>query len=360
MTQNGYRYMLDLYKDDGSPVGQVPLEVDWEPALEWAHFVGIRRGRLPPVTAVGPSAIEPVWHDRLGRPYLAGFRAVILDNGRQVSTQIPTSYFRALARQASTHFVDRGALKAGEVFHYLVSAFPQDRQHADETGDPGGFTVEEVAQPLTLDRKSLDHLWSQSTPIGEADAEDMPVFVPQHVLAEVAALAQQAGPKETGGVLIGYLHRDTASPEIIVEATAQIRAEHSHSELTRLTFTAATWTAVRAAIELRDDGTIMLGWWHSHCFMKETCKDCEKSKDGTCDANVAFMSTDDCVFHRTIFPRAWSIALVVGDSPCAGLTFALFGWRCGTVASRGFRVLGSAVPGAQPPHTMDQGDEHAK
>jgi len=341
MPQDGYQYMLDLYREDGSSLGQVPVEVDWEPALNSVHFTAIRQGVRPPVIAIGPSRIEPIWSPEAGKPYLAGFRAVLLGNGDNTpfSSDISTTYLRGLAQRASSHFVETGQLEPGDLFRYLVSAFPHEHEETAQQTGIAGFCVKEIAAPLPIDDRPLGSLLSRSVLVGEPDEQDMPVFVSQHVLNEATALTREAGAKETGGVLIGYLHRDTASPEVMAEIVAQIPAAHSHSELTKLTFTAETWTAVRAALELRNDGTTMLGWWHSHTFMTEMCKDCTKRKNGTCNATAAFMSADDCALHRTVFPRAWSVALVVADSPCAGLTLAMFGWKYGMVTRRAFRVL---------------------
>jgi len=125
--------------------------------------------------------------------------------------------------------------------------------------------------------------------------------------------------------------------------TAQIPATHVKSEITRLTFTEKTWTAARAAIDLRAKDEIMVGWWHSHSFLKEKCADCEKRKDNTCNSTATFMSADDCVLHRAVFSGgAYPVALVMSDSPCTGLTWALFGWRMGVIQERGFYEMGES------------------
>jgi len=198
-------------------------------------------------------------------------------------------------------------------------------------------------------------------------------------------------------------HVDAAAPRscLFLEVTAQIPVgDAARSELTRLTFTPDTWSVVRDALALRDRHEIMLGWWHSHSYMKETCTDCDPSavssgpngKERTCEATGCvlglspkgtvppsgrplqgdsplrgqsheatgcFMSRDDCRLHRLCFPRAFSVALVVGDSPCAGLSWALFGYRYGLISSRGFHLLGDAgrrdgtVPEVDCPGTKD-------
>ena len=105
-----------------------------------------------------------------------------------------------------------------------------------------------------------------------------------------------------------------------------------------------TWTATQSALDLRGQGELQVGWWHSHSFLKETCANCEKHKNGTCQADAAFFSVEDGHLHRTVFPKAYSVGLVVADSPCAGLTFSLYGWREGMIAPRGYYVFNGLQP----------------
>ena len=167
----------------------------------------------------------------------------------------------------------------------------------------------------------------------------MPVFIPQTVLDEMQEHAHTAGAKETGGIFIGSLSRDAASNDILAEVSAEIPARHALSELHSLTFTAEVWTEVRAALALRRKrNELMLGWWHSHSYLKEVCKDCRRRKEKTCNTSAVFMSEKDRLVHRTVFNRAFNIAMVIGESPCHGMEYGLFGWRNGTVQKRAFYI----------------------
>jgi hypothetical protein len=84
---------------------------------------------------------------------------------------------------------------------------------------------------------------------------------------------------------------------------------------------------------------MMVGWIHSHAFMKELCQNCKRVEDKSCDHTAVYMSEKDRGLHRTAFYRAYNLALVVGDTPCTGLNYGLFGWRYGEIHRRGFRVL---------------------
>lgn len=338
-----YYYTIELQRRDLSLLGQIPMKPDWQPALDWCLFSAIRSGRLPPVMELDPYRILPVWDQKLGRPYIVGVRVVFLRSGRseKFSAEISISYFREQAQQASSYYVERGSLNPGEIFWYRVSAIPQTPELPEKEANTPKFTVREVARPIPLGKKSLRDLVSNSVLFRQAElpGADFPVFVPRRVLAELVSLAAEAtGANEIGGVLIGKLYRDTGSSEIMAEVTAHIAAEHTRSRIDRLTFTAETWTAAREAIQLRGNDELMVGWWHVHNFMRETCKGCNKNEEGKCPSPV-FMSSQDVHFQRTAFSRPWNISLVIGDCPHSGVDYALFGWRHGMVSPRAFHIL---------------------
>ena len=133
--------------------------------------------------------------------------------------------------------------------------------------------------------------------------------------------------------------------------TAQIPAQHTEQELARLTFTPETWTAVDAALALRDGGEIQLGWWHSHPA-SHWCDACPPEKRQRCKTagtpSGDFFSAHDVALHRAVFPRAYSIALVLSDG-CGNAgtpVWRLFGWRYGMVMARGFHLMHAARPPA--------------
>jgi proteasome lid subunit RPN8/RPN11 len=330
-----YRYMLDLLAEDGTVLGQVGVEPDWEPVLECASFAAIRRGLLPPSTATVPGAVEPVWDEKRGRPLVSGFRVRIDGLGDTDGSLLGVSYLSALARQASLDLVERGALQPGAPFLYRVSAFPVEAPSG--AGEPATFDVEEVASPLPVEERSLGPLLAASARWGEAaDAEEMTVLVPRRVLDEAMALARRDPETESGGILVGKLSRDPETAEIFLEVTAQIPARHALSHATKLTFTAETWAAAEAAMRLRRRGEIMCGWFHDHL---DWCRRCPEESRWRCTASNAFFSADDAHLHRVCFGRAYQVALLISDSIRTGMTWSLYGWRRGTVEPRGFHIL---------------------
>jgi proteasome lid subunit RPN8/RPN11 len=339
MLRDGHKYALMLYREGQVSLGQVSVVVDWEPAREWAEFRAIRRGLLPLDEAGRVSTIQPLWHSTLGEPYMKGFRVSVETNGAAAAgCDFTNAYFRPLARQAAALLTKKGVLKKGERFKFLAAAFP--RQEKPQSASKLTFTTEAVTPRLPVKDGSLAEFIEGSACQGNPDVEDMPLFVPQRILDEAKALSKAAGAKETGGILIGHLVRDASAPEVFAEVTTQIPARHTEAELTKLTFTAETWTDVRGALDLRRRGEIMLGWWHSHP-VREWCKGCSLESQQACRMASNFFSAHDHALQRAIFPRAYSVALVVNDLIGEHATFSLFGWRRGLLEARGFHVTGA-------------------
>lgn len=328
---SSYRYAIDVLTEHGDALGRVSVTPAWEPALAWVQLEGMRAGRLRPVGTALPGTIEPVWDATAGRPYVGSFRATVGD----VVRSIPKTYLRPLALDASAPFVRAGALRSGEAFRWVVSAFPATSARAAGDGD---FAVEADEQPLAVGRAALDAYRARSATTTEGDA--MPVFVPQRVLDEVLAASAAAGDVETGGILVGVVHRDVATPELFLEVTAQIPAEHTRADAARLTFTAETWAAARDALALRARGEIMCGWYHFH---PDFCRlrGCPLERRRQCTAAAPFFSAEDLHLHRACFGvSAHHVALLVSDGAIThGMTTTLFGWWQGMVVARGFHVL---------------------
>jgi hypothetical protein len=342
MLVDEHRYGLLLFRKDGSALGSAPVTVDWEPAAEWTRFYHTRRGGVP-LGEEGTATIEPLWDRSEGEPYMRGFRVAYASGGRKVASDFPSSYFNDVAAQVSAELVKLGKLEAGDSYLFQAVAFAKNG-----SGKPSGRLELEVVEEkpaLEIVESRLDDFRRRSSPAGVVDADDMPVFIPQRVLDEAAALTRGAEVRETGGILIGRLHHDSALPEIFAEVSAQIPAEHTQGTVAKLTFTAGTWSAASAAIRLRNQGEVYLGYWHSHP-VREWCrgKECTLEKQKTCSLAKGFFSEDDRAVMRAAFPRAHSLGLVVNDTSFADLSFSLFGWREGKIQPRGHYLL------EEPPH----------
>ncbi|MFW6164336.1 MAG: hypothetical protein ACODAJ_16325, partial [Planctomycetota bacterium] len=217
MVSDGYQYALDVRKNDGQFVRRVAAPIDWEPAIEAARLQALRQGACAAEPAgQGRAAIEPVWDPVLHEPSLAGFRVHLThDGGLPTTCDFPLDYFRGLAHRISSLLVSEGLLEVGELFRYGAVAL---RREAGESAASRkrAFGVEACAPPVPCRRRALAARLEHATPQGLTKPGDVPVFIPQSVLDETAEAADLAGTLETGGVLIGHLDQDTATPEVAV------------------------------------------------------------------------------------------------------------------------------------------------
>src|SRR2546425_12937344 len=143
-----YEYSVELLTEEGRQLDCVGLAPDWQPALEWVRFEGIRAGRLPAVTAAVSGVVEPVWDGRAGEPIVAAFRAVVRTaGGDEVAREIPKTYVDRFARRAAAKLVERGVLQAGDAVRYVISAFPGPKPDAPLAH---GVAVGEIWEPRAL------------------------------------------------------------------------------------------------------------------------------------------------------------------------------------------------------------------
>ena len=340
-TREPYRFVLALQKRDGTSLGQVPAAADWEPALEAVRFQALRRF---PRAAVGADAVaefRPAWHEELGQPYVSAVEVALQVPGAgELSCRVPNSYFKSLAGHASVPLVQKGVLQAGEHFDYLVTAFPSPPPARAGAQPRARFAIEEVPTPLPLKSSLLEDFYERSIAAGEQNPEDVPVFLPQSVLAETEQLTREAAGVETASVLIGHLHRDRSGGELFLEVTAQIPARNAQGTATKVTFGPETWNAVHSALALRGENEQFCGWFHSHPAAAWCSAKCPPEERARCPLQRSFFSADDCDVHRTVFYNAFHIALLITNTD-AGLQRALFAWRNGVIVQRAFHIIGN-------------------
>jgi hypothetical protein len=332
-----YRFAVAMYSEDGTSLGTVLANHDFEPAYEWTRFYFQRRGQLGLDGNQAVSKVIPLWEHTLGEPYCRGYRIQIDAPGlRPVASDFPTTHFRDFAATVASRFVEQERLRAGDFYSYLLVAHPAPQS----TPASGGLSVTNASPSVPARDAVLQKFLDGATPTGVIDSDDMPVFVSRQLLAEAAERTHAEQGTETGGILIGTLWRDSRIGEIFAEVTAQIPAEHTCGTNVRLTFTAQTWAAADAALRLRNRGEVFLGYWHSHP-VREWCKGkaCTLEAQKSCHLARDFFSADDDAVMRAAFPRAFSVAIVANDTAFTDLTFSMFGNREGTTQPRGFYVL---------------------
>jgi hypothetical protein len=374
-----YRYVADITNLDGEPIDQLPVTPDWDAAVQWAHFRGVRRGLVQPLMRASSVTVKPLWHPDFGEPRVSGFQVILEDAGGSglgsppaadsaPRFTIPRTYLGADVERRTSRLVSEGKLFGGQRFLYQLSAFKKEAARASRPATHArGFRVEDVPQRLPLTTASLaahiDNSAPQESPLDPildrlAAGADMPVFIPERVISEAKTLARGAGDIETGGVLIGRLFRDSDSTEIFSVITALIPARHTVADHSSLTFTAETWAAVRAAVELRGENEILLGWIHSHPFW---CRSCPHERRQLCPLMRPFFSRDDIALHRTVFPGAFNIAVLLSDLGESELRCDVYGWRFGMMMSRGYYLTGpeateSPIRPANRPPALPSGE----
>lgn len=342
VNDTDHRYVLELFRENGDALGQVPLEPDWEPLKESLRFEMLRIAPTESRLAAAPIRTGPVWSPAAGAPYVGSLRAeVVRTSGESLRCDVvSTRYLRRHAHAVSAGLVERGVLVSGERFRYAVTAFPTEAEPAHPSE---AFAVDDASELPPVQETAIEVFLKRAKRLGPSVPPPFPVFIPQSVLQEAEERVREAGPLETGGILVGFLHRDLARGELFVEVTAQIPATHAESGTHRLGFTPATWQAVRAALDLRRRSELMLGWYHSHGGSKYWCSSvCSAEDRKQCRLNQSFFSSDDVALHRTVFFRAYTIALVFTHTDTA-IECSAYGWHEGTIEARGFDVLDAAA-----------------
>jgi hypothetical protein len=340
MLRNHWSFALALYRESGTPIGQLPIDVDWEPARQWARHLALCEGVA--IRQRGNEEVRPIWRREAG-PTLRGFQLSIDTDGKPggITCDFPSAYFSGAAQALSSPLVDAGHLEEGERFGYVVLAYPSQPPAA--ASHAAMFAVEDVTPAPALSEASLERLRRRSAVIGRSAPGEVPAFASAGVLDEIAALTKQASPLETGGALVGHLHRDPGARVVFARVSAQLPARHTQASVVRLTFTSDTWHDLRRSLAARGRGELMLGWWHSHP-VHEWCRQdrCPEAQHDRCAVAVDLFSEHDRAVHRTVFPGAHSIALVASHVSAADVRFSVHGWNLGMLVPRSLHVLEDA------------------
>ncbi len=340
-----YRYTIRYSALDGRALGAIAVEPDFEPACAWAEFQGIRRGALPAVVPGEGSDVVPLWDPRDGPPWLAGVRIEprARPAGASLAAEVSPAFFRPLAEAGSSLLVESGALEAGERYRYRVCAFPSDAPEPPAAG-AAGLQFAEERRPLPLVSGSLDGFLTRSTAAAAPDPGDHPVFVHAAVLEQALDMARLSPEVETGGVLLGRLHRSAVPADVFLEITALVLTRHTEATSASFTFTPEAWADARRAVERRGAGELMVGFEHHHPHF---CRRCPPARRPRCALRGPFLSQEDRLLQRACFPAPYQVALLVTDRGAGELLTTLYGWRAGLLVERGFHRL--ETPAAPEP-----------
>jgi proteasome lid subunit RPN8/RPN11 len=339
-----YLVPIDVNGQQSGPFVELDESV-FAPAIDWTNLDGIRKNVLPPFTAPSGFTLVPRWSETLGEPVVDGFVVQILgeDSAVAFSGTIPLMYFEQHAKSFTRS--DNGSTSQG-ISLFRIHAAREDSGVCDSADST--FTLEKIKRPLDIRDTSFDNLLHASTCSSGTQQDtspgiDFPVFITEEAIDRAVQVSKASGKTESGGILAGYLCRDShadQASDIFAVITEQIHApvESENARETSIRFTPATWSHLRGALRDRNKGEMILSWYHSHPFLKSICGNVTECKDATCSRSV-FFSSADIQFHRIAFSSAWSTALVIGDAPCSGFNYGLYGWRRGMVVKRDFYIL---------------------
>jgi hypothetical protein len=325
-----FHYAVEILRTNGVRIGQRRIEPDLAPLVEAARLEYLRRhGPVAAADYERPVRIRPVWQDKLGEPYVASLATAI--NGEEPQ-RFSSKIFRAQAQEFAAELIENGTLAEEETYAYLVTSFPREGE-SEPTGNGSRFKLSSLPVNLPLKEGSWDSMLGVHS-LGIED--ELRISLPRHVLEEAAEQTRARRGIETGGVLIGHLRWDG---DLYVEITEQIHAVQAAGESTKLHFTPEDWTQVRQLMEMRKRGELICGWWHSHP-VRNWCGKCPEERQRNCPLRNGFLSADDKLLHRTVFPRAFMPALVASDVAYGDVEFAMFGWEGGMLQPRGYHLHG--------------------
>lgn len=140
--------------------------------------------------------------------------------------------------------------------------------------------------------------------IGEADVNDVKVYIKQDVYKEIEKFSKADTTCERGGILVGDYAEVNNKKNVIISAF--IEAKYTDASASTLTFTHETWNYIHNQQESLYPDKKILGWQHTH-------------------PNYGiFLSNYDIFIQKNFFNLPWQIAYVV--DPIAG-TRGFFQWR---------------------------------
>ena len=346
---SGYVYAIEFLRG-AQVMPAVRVTPDFAAAAEAARFAAFRAGTPPGAAFVAEGRIDPRWHDTLGEPYIAGLTAAAHASGCTAAVEVPLQYFGDAARAATVSLVQQGVVSAGEALSFLVTAFRGARESSSLPRATARNRTTSRDTPRSRSRTSRCRSTCETSrwtarlaaaePHGEQNADDINVLIPGWLIDEARALVSIAEDIETGGFLVGHVCRDTDTRDVFLVVTDLLPARHTEATVSTLTFTPETWWDARAALALRRRGESFLGWVHTHP-VSAMCRrqGCSPEAQRECPMAKDFFSVHDRFLHKTMFPRAHAVALVVNDWEFAPTSVSLFGYRRGLIEPRGFHVI---------------------
>jgi hypothetical protein len=300
---------------DGNLVGSGPVTA--AVCLEDAQFRGVVAGRFPNDGRMPEFVVTPTLTES-SPPLVEGLTLI---EGGAPAGHYDFTVFAPQARAVIQRLVREGRVETGAQVEWSVVA-------REPSSAPPRFGVRRAHSPYPLRPQSLFHI----------EPGTLGVEVAARVLEVLRAEVVKAGAVERAALLVGHLLHDEKRGAALVRVTGKIDVEEGPGGSSQLHFAFGTesFRSARKRAERVNDGTVRVGWAHTH----PPCKFCVDRPD--CKTDTVCFSSDDERVHSTAFGRRYMLGLVagkLGHLPAAQPGFRLYGWEKGCVTERRFEVV---------------------
>jgi hypothetical protein len=315
MPQGRVEFIAEVRRD-GSPVGSGPVTP--APCFEDAFFYGVlagryaNDGRMPEFEAVPSFADSTV----------SRVEGLELYVGEAPAGSYDAEIFVPQARALIQDLARQGRVEPGTKLEWSVAA-----RESSSAGRRFSARVSRSPYPF----------WPESLP--ELESGSLAVEIEPAVLEALRTEVLAEGAVERAALLVGRLLHDADRGAALIRVTGKVDVEVGPGGASRahFSFGSDSFLSARARAERRRDGTVLVGWGHTH----PPCQHCVDTP--SCAVETICFSADDEEVHSSAFPSSYMVGLVagkLGHLPATRPGFRLYGWKRGKLAERSFAVSG--------------------
>jgi hypothetical protein len=329
-----YDLILEVCAASGAGLARTPVR-QLEHYAEDTRFSGICAGQLPPACVAPGAQLRPIWRQAGADPALLGFTVEICCDCTGYTHTFAKSYgLKSLQRQIGDAIKSRS--DSGDIQLDMLQTHLYAFRKAPEATPGKKLQSASEVLPLPLVPRPLAAVIPE-TVAADVAASPFSVLVAAHLLQDIRQETLRSLGTEQAGMLLGQLHQDPDQQRVFLHIAAQVLAETQvQREAAAFHFRPETFLEAQRLIDLRGQGEIVVGWWHSHAW----CRACPYVPD--CQVSTLFFSDQDCQVHAAAFGQPYMVALVVGKAahkPMREPQVQMYGWHDTAIAARDFHCL---------------------
>lgn len=278
---------------------------------------------------------------------------VALPDGQRRAIEFSLYSLERVAWRAAQPLIAKGLLSGERQYFYALEL---DSEHPTGTVTaPDGFKVAVRTLPLTFLEVPIKSLLDRATPVGQVDANVLPVFYTKSAYRQAEECSREGAkahpPVETGGVLVGSLATCPESGEFYVIVTQALEVQHAEQTTFSLSYTGQSWHRIQSIIRARqtahpERAERLLGQCHGHNFLPgdgHVCEECPKRPQ--CTLTSAFVSPEDRTWMRAVFlHQPWALCHIFGLTARQEPVQSLFSGIDGRLQPRGFYLIEQLDP----------------